>query len=746
MKPRRNRDSEMERGMQQTIKYRDWSITYGEENGQVMSLKKGEQEAFSQKEPLLTFFTGGICLHNNQEQMSELENCDEIGRNTRLIHAGLEEENGETVFVITAQMEQNWTLKSIFRFEENQVRQRITVSYDGDEEVKMRYASWVTDSVEKARYDRCEVLAPGYQPPMTEPLKPFQSLSEYMSHDLLVTGAEPYPVFFSGLTGAYDREQESAGLAWFISEYFPARLMGFSRNEESGRLRRTIHVYCPRYFHKGEQQEVGEFYYGIFKGSRLDAIHGASSSYKQIWSRPVDYPEARNFKIMEVTIGEKLMLSPFPDFQALIEKLPEIAAMGFNVIEVMPRFPFPGYSVFNWRDLDTTYGSKEGLRLMIQEAHRLGIRVILDVVLHGPYEYDSKAVGLPDSPHTTEGVVWYAKHESGKDAKTYSHSFDMSHPKYVSYLIETLLGYIETLDTDGFRFDAQHWNMFPNWDRESGRMPYEQMLAGIRMTDRIREEICGRYPNIVFYTETNGSMVSKSHSYRYNYDLYWALWGALAPVEDVRSGYSLFFNYIIENTLTWPDYIKWYEELRASMPEGVVLVNHIDSHDYHERTRYIGGQYSREVYGSDIHRVFVGMTAFMDCGFMSYFGAQFGNEEYYKRILTLREKDPIFCRGTCRMTQIHADDPKTVVLLWKYEDQWAIFAGNLERKEKTVHLTFEGEKEGCTVWDLSSGSEVLKKRTACSQDGITLKLDGADCLMVRSKGAGGISCEPELEK
>ncbi|MDO5422428.1 MAG: alpha-amylase family glycosyl hydrolase [Eubacteriales bacterium] len=732
--------------MQRTIECKNWKVMYEEESGRIVGLKKGERTAFFQEEPLLTFFTGGICLHNNQEQMSELEGCEELGRDTRFLHAEIEKEDSGEVLALAVQMGKDWTLTNRFWFETDQVRQKCMVTYEGEEEVKMRYACWTTDSVEEADYGRCEVLAPGYQPPLYEPLKPFQSLAEYKSKDLLVTGAEPYPVFFSGLTGTYDREQACADMAWFVSEYFPARLMGFSRNRQSGRLRRTVHVYCPRYFRKGDSQEIGEFYYGIFEGTRLDAIRAASASYKKIWSREIDYPKERNFKIMEVTIGEKLMLSPFPDFQALIEKLPEIKKMGFNVIEVMPRFPFPGYSVFNWRDIDTTYGSEEGLRRMIQEAHKLGIRVILDVVLHGPYEYDSKAVGLPDSPHTTQGVPWYAKHESGKDARTYSHSFDMSHPAYVSYLIETLLGYIENLKTDGFRFDAQHWNMFPNWDRNSGRMPYEQMLAGIRMTDRIREEVCGRYPDTVFYTETNGSMVSKSHSYRYNYDLYWALWGALAPVEDVRSGYSLFFNYIMENTLTWPDYIKWYEELRASMPEGVVLVNHIDSHDYHERTRYIGGQYSREVYGTDIHRVFVGMTAFMDCGFMSYYGAQVGNEEYYGRILNLREKDEIFNKGTCMLTQACADDPKTVTLLWKYQEKWALFVGNLERKEKTVKISVKEETDRCTVWDLCTGSQAFENLLACGEDGMTLKLKGADCLMVRSENAGGMSCEPVLEK
>lgn len=119
---------------------------------------------------------------------------------------------------------------------------------------------------------------------------------------------------------------------------------------------------------------------------------------------------------------------------------------------------------------------------------------------------------------------------------------------------------------------------------------------------------------------------------------------------------------------------------------------------------------------------------------MSYYGAQIGNEDYYKRILNLREKDEVFYRGTCRMGEVSCDDGKTVALLWNYQDKWALFVGNLERKEKAVRLSFEEEdiwKDG-VVWDLYTGGQRewgLQEKTGKE---VTLHLRGADCLMVRS--------------
>ena len=63
----------------------------------------------------------------------------------------------------------------------------------------------------------------------------------------------------------------------------------------------------------------------------------------------------------------------------------------------MPKMPFPSYSVFHLADANATYGSQDGVRRVADAAHALGMKVIVDMVFHGPLEYDP-ALGLPRSP------------------------------------------------------------------------------------------------------------------------------------------------------------------------------------------------------------------------------------------------------------------------------------------------------------------------------------------------------------
>ena len=63
--------------------------------------------------------------------------------------------------------------------------------------------------------------------------------------------------------------------------------------------------------------------------------------------------------------------------------LGRIVALGFDVIQLMPRQPYPSYNVHDYNDVDTTYGGEEALAVLVQRAHELGLRVVLDVVLHG---------------------------------------------------------------------------------------------------------------------------------------------------------------------------------------------------------------------------------------------------------------------------------------------------------------------------------------------------------------------------
>ena len=72
------------------------------------------------------------------------------------------------------------------------------------------------------------------------------------------------------------------------------------------------------------------------------------------------------------------------DFNGITEKLPYIRDLGCNALWINPCFDSPfkdaGYDVRDYKRVAPRYGTNEDLYRLFEEAHRLGIRVLLDLV------------------------------------------------------------------------------------------------------------------------------------------------------------------------------------------------------------------------------------------------------------------------------------------------------------------------------------------------------------------------------
>lgn len=121
--------------------------------------------------------------------------------------------------------------------------------------------------------------------------------------------------------------------------------------------------------------------------------------------------------IYELHVGA---FTPSGDFNGVVSKLPYLKDLGINAIELMPVSQFPGTR--NWGydgvypfAVQHSYGGTKGLKHLVDEAHRHGIAVILDVVYnhlgpegnyfesYGPYFTDKyktfwgKAINFDDA-------------------------------------------------------------------------------------------------------------------------------------------------------------------------------------------------------------------------------------------------------------------------------------------------------------------------------------------------------------
>ncbi|HEV2131493.1 MAG TPA: alpha-amylase family glycosyl hydrolase, partial [Longimicrobiaceae bacterium] len=95
----------------------------------------------------------------------------------------------------------------------------------------------------------------------------------------------------------------------------------------------------------------------------------------------------RGIPLEEMVIYELHVGTATPEgtFDALIERLDELVALGVTAVEVMPVADFPGERNWGYDGVylfapANVYGGPEGFRRLVDAAHRKGLAVLLDVV------------------------------------------------------------------------------------------------------------------------------------------------------------------------------------------------------------------------------------------------------------------------------------------------------------------------------------------------------------------------------
>lgn len=73
------------------------------------------------------------------------------------------------------------------------------------------------------------------------------------------------------------------------------------------------------------------------------------------------------------------------DLKGITARLPHVAALGADAIWISPFFPSPmkdfGYDVSNYTEVDPMFGTLSDFDGLIHEAHRLGLKVMIDLVM-----------------------------------------------------------------------------------------------------------------------------------------------------------------------------------------------------------------------------------------------------------------------------------------------------------------------------------------------------------------------------
>ncbi|CAN7391257.1 malto-oligosyltrehalose trehalohydrolase [Acidovorax sp. LjRoot118] len=171
----------------------------------------------------------------------------------------------------------------------------------------------------------------------------------------------------------------------------------------------------------------------------------ASHEWKTDWAgRPWN-----ELVFYELHVGS---FSPLGTYEGAIRKLPELAALGFTALELMPLAGFGGQWGWGYDGVlpfapHAAYGSPQDLKRLVGEAHALGMCVFLDVVYNhfGP---DGNYL------HAYAPQFFSNSHASPWGAAI---NFDQEGSAVVrDFFVHNALYWIEEFGMDGLRLDAVH--------------------------------------------------------------------------------------------------------------------------------------------------------------------------------------------------------------------------------------------------------------------------------------------------
>lgn len=156
------------------------------------------------------------------------------------------------------------------------------------------------------------------------------------------------------------------------------------------------------------------------------------------------------------------------DLNGVTQKLDYIQDMGFNGIWLMPVFQsttYHKYDITDYMQIDSEYGSTEDMQNLIEECHKRGIRIILDVVMN----------------HTSSQHLWFTQACEYLEQLPRGAEPDEQECPYVGYYHfanEQKQDYYQVKNTDWY-YEGVFWSEMPdlNLENEQLRAELEQIAS-----------------------------------------------------------------------------------------------------------------------------------------------------------------------------------------------------------------------------------------------------------------------------
>ncbi len=306
---------------------------------------------------------------------------------------------------------------------------------------------------------------------------------------------------------------------------------------------------------------------------------------------------SKNANIYEVNVRQYTQEGTFNAFKA---HLPSLKEMGVDILWLMPVNPIGEknrkgslgsyYSVRNYVAINPEFGNMEDFKNLVNEAHSLGMYLIIDwVANHTAWDH----AWITDHPD------WYAKDSSGQ--QPYAPfgwedvaQLDYSNRDLRNAMTESLAFWVKEADIDGFRCDVASMVPTDFWD------------SSRRVLDQIK-------PVFMLAEAEKDSLLLNAFDMDYG-------WTMLSINNKIAKGKAN------ANTLG-----QYFAKLDTTLPVGAIKMNFTTNHDENSWNGTV-----QDIYGEGT-KTFAVLTATIPGMPLIYSG----QEADYNHALLFFEKDPI---------------------------------------------------------------------------------------------------------
>jgi 1,4-alpha-glucan branching enzyme len=148
-------------------------------------------------------------------------------------------------------------------------------------------------------------------------------------------------------------------------------------------------------------------------------------------------------------------------FRSVIEKLPYLRAMNFNAVQLLPAGQFPGdtgegYAPTNFFAPESSQGTPDDLRALVDACHQEGLAVFFDVIYNHVPDDDDNLWQFDGYSGNRGGGIYFAD----ADRSPWGWRLAADRPAVHDFFADNARMWLGEFNGDGLRFDSLH-NVYP---------------------------------------------------------------------------------------------------------------------------------------------------------------------------------------------------------------------------------------------------------------------------------------------